>query len=326
MNMRRKTKKMNAYGALGFLSLLLVMGSCKEFLEEDISERQISLTSPGKEAVLSTYTVTFRWEEMEDALSYRLQIATPGFDSLDYIVEDTLVSDLKYTLSLQPGRYQWRVRGVNGSSQSGYTTQSFLIYESDLSKQTVVQESPADQFITTTNRLSLGWQSLFGVQAYRVQVDTNRFSDEETLVYNELIGGTSIVFQIPKEQGYQWRVRAESDTSQSGWSATRSFTFDRTPPAVPVMREPANNSAVSSPVTLRWDAVPDAESYQVYVYKSDSVTLYNSSYPLTIKESSHAFKSGTPGERVVWRVKAVDQAGNASAFSGYRSFNLNVVP
>jgi len=306
-----------------FASVLFTLSSCEEFLEEDISDREVTLLSPGDQAEIPTYTLTFLWEPMEDALEYRLQVVTPDFTSVSLYQADTVVNTNKFTLSLAPGEYQWRVRGLNGSSESKYSTQSFVIYESDLSKQVVVQAAPADQLLTASTTLTFRWQNLYGVGTYRLQVTTNDFQEEDQLLYNELVNNTSTNFTIPEEDQYQWRVRAETDTSQSLWSAVRTFTYDKTPPAAPVLTTPANNASVARPVTLRWEAVSDAEKYQLYVYKSDSVTLYNQSYPLNLSGTSHSFTEGTLGERLIWRLKASDKAGNVSAFSGYRSFVIS---
>lgn len=306
-----------------FIGLLFTAFACKEFLEEDIKDRQVTLLSPGNQAQIPTYTVTFLWEQLDDALEYRLQVASPDFDSVSLYHADTVVTAPKFTLSLEPGIYQWRVQARNGSSETMYTTRAFVIYESDLSKQVVVQTDPADQLLTANTALRFGWQTLFGATGYRLQIDTNNFTDPENLLYDGVLESTGHNFTIPKEQVYQWRVRAESDTSQSMWSTVRQFTYDRTPPAVPTMTAPGNNASVSSPVTLRWEAVSDAVKYQLYVYKSDSTTLYSSTYPLSLEGTSHNFTSSSIGERVIWRLRATDKAGNTSGYSSYRSFMIN---
>lgn len=306
-----------------FIGLLFIAFGCKEFLEEDIKDRQVTLLSPGNQAQIPTYTINFLWEQLDDALEYRLQVVSPDFDSVSLYHVDTVVTTPKFSLSLEPGIYQWRVKALNGSSETVYTTGSFVIYESDLSKQVVVQTEPADQLLTANTALRFGWQTLFGATGYRLQIDTNNFADTENLLYDRVLESTRHNFTIPREQVYQWRVRAESDTSQSLWSTVRQFTYDRTPPAVPTMVAPGNNASVPSPVTLRWQAVSDATKYQLYVYKSDSTTLYNTNYPLTLEGTSHSFTSSNIGERVIWRLRATDKAGNTSGYSGYRSFVVN---
>jgi len=304
-------------------SFLLTLSSCEEFLEEDISDREVTLLSPGNAAEIPTYTITFMWEQMEDALAYRLQVANPDFERVNLFQADTLVETNQFTLSLAPGTYAWRVKGVNGSSEGKYATRSFVIYESDLSKQVVVQIGPADGQLSNASSFPLSWQPLYGATRYRLQLDTNHFASTNELVYDDVLAGTQYPYTALKEKAYQWRVRAETDTSTSLWSAERSFIYDKTPPKVPVLKEPANKASVPRPVTLRWEAIADAAAYEVYVYKSDSVTLYSDSYPLTVRGTSHAFSGGSLGERIVWRVKATDRAGNSSAFSGYYSFTIN---
>lgn len=300
--------------------MMLALIGCKEFLEENIEDSELILLSPGHGAEISNYSITFLWEQMDDALEYRLQVVSPDFDEVALFHEDTLVNTNRFTLSLSPGAYQWRVKGVNGSSESGYTTRSFVIYESDLTKQQVVQTVPGNNHLTSNNSLLLAWQSLFSANGYRLQIDSNNFSDEENLLYDNFLEATEHTFRITAENTYQWRVRAEADTMQSQWSTIRAFTYDNTPPAVPQLLAPGNNASVNKPVTLRWEAIADAHQYELYVYKSDSTTLFNESYPLTLESTAHNFNNGNMGERVLWRLRASDQAGNTSGFSAFRSF------
>jgi len=299
----------------------LIIVSCKEFLEESIADRQMILLSPGREAQIANYSVDFIWEHMEDALAYRLQVVGPDFRDVNLYYADTVVEDNHFTLSLAPGEYEWRVKGLNGSSESAYTTRSFIVYESDLSKQIVLLNSPGDKHITAKPEINFNWQILYGSTAYRLQIDTNNFTGDSAM-YDQLIETSNMSYTLPKEREYQWRVRAESDTSQSQWSATRSLIYDATSPAAPQPKAPANNASVSSPVTIQWDPVADAESYQLYVYKSDSTTLYSDVYPLSLTETSHSFSAGAVGETLLWRIRAKDQAGNTSDYSPYRSFMI----
>ena len=54
--------------------------TCDDIIEvEDISDRTVTLVAPTDDAILSSGTIHFDWEPIEDAESYRIQIATPDF-------------------------------------------------------------------------------------------------------------------------------------------------------------------------------------------------------------------------------------------------------
>lgn len=299
--------------------VLLGLGSCSEFIEASIADERVELLSPGAGAETTNYAMQFLWEPQERALYYRLQVASPTFDRPVLFYADTTLEKTAFSLSLEPGEYQWRVKAMNGSSETIYTTRSFTIHEGALSHQTVLQLSPADNFVTAQGRVVLSWQGIFAATSYRLQVDTNGFTDEKKLVLEREAEGAAFTVSLAEEARYQWRVRAENDTAQSRWSTVRSFAYDRTPPPAPVLTTPTNQAQENHPVTLRWEGATDAEAYLVYVYKSDS-TLYSNRFPVRQEATAYLFNEGTRGEQILWRVRAVDRAGNESAYSSWRNF------
>jgi len=302
------------------LICLAFLGSgCSEFLEESIEDAQVELLSPGADAQTNTYVVNFLWDPLDHALQYRLQLASPSFDSVALFHADTIVDKTQFSISLQPGQYEWRVKGLNGSSETLYSLRAFTIHEAALSTQTVLQTAPADDFVTSQARIEMAWQEIFSAKNYRLQVDTSGFADDEDPVFERVVDGESFTLDLPREAAYQWRVRAENDTAQSRWSTVRRFVYDRTPPAAPQQAAPANEAQVNRPVTLSWNAAEGATGYRVYVYKSDS-TLFSDQFPVRQAATSYTFNAGARGERILWRVRAMDRAGNESAFSSWRSF------
>lgn len=295
------------------------VAACSDFFEESIADGELELLSPGREAETNVYLINFMWEPLDHALQYRLQLASPSFDSVALFHADTTLDKTLFSISLQPGEYQWRVKALNGSSSTVYTTRSFIIHEAALSTQTVLQVAPPNNFITDQDEVEVSWQGIFSAKNYRLQVDTAGFADEADLLFERVVDGEAFTFEIPDEQRYQWRVRAENDTAQSRWSTVRNFLYDETPPSAPALTAPANGTQVNRPVTLRWSGSEDVAAYQLYVYKSDS-TLFNDQFPLRLENPSHVFDAGARGERILWRVRAMDRAGNESGYSTWRSF------
>lgn len=107
---------------LYMLAVLAFLSGCRDFIEPSIENRKVILLAPGNNTADSLYNQNFWWEPVNDALGYRLQVVTPSFDSINRMIIDTLVQDNKFMLTLEPGRFSWRVRAENGSSNSFYST------------------------------------------------------------------------------------------------------------------------------------------------------------------------------------------------------------
>jgi hypothetical protein len=306
-----------------FLAVMAALPSCKEFIEPSIAKREVQLEAPADHYQSQKYNINFWWDEVEDALGYRLQIVTPGFDTIGSLVLDTLVKGDKFAFTLDPGQYQWRVRAENGSSQTAFSSPRNLTVEaSSLTGQTVILSSPGNNAVSNQKAIIFKWNDLFGATKFQVEIDTNNFADENALVYNQVIPGRQLSFSFPKDQTYGWRVRAENDSEQSKWSAVSFITYDSTPPGTVSLTAPANATIANLPVALKWNAVSGASNYKVYVYKGDSTSLYNTTFPALTNTTSYSFNTGSTGEKIYWKVTAIDAVGNEGKSSEIRNFTV----
>ena len=301
------------------IALTLLLASCGEFLEENINSDKVTLVAPGDSLQTATYAQNFIWQDVAGAREYHLQIAQPSFDSLQTIVLDTVLKDTKYTYSLSPGKYQWRVMAENAGYGTAYSVRTFEVFSSTLDQQQVILNSPGNGLLSNQSQLSFSWSALFGAKTYTLQVDSNNFSDTTKMVLNQSLPGTTYTLGIAIDQDYQWRVRAQNDTARSAWSMVRRFTIDTKAPAQVVLSAPSKNAMVTLPVNLTWQTLSDASQYELYVYASDSTNVVND-FPKTLNTGTFNFNTGNAGDRFVWRVRAKDMAGNTGIFSEYRSF------
>ncbi|CAN5289242.1 hypothetical protein BH09BAC6_BH09BAC6_28330 [soil metagenome] len=305
------------------LSIPILFTSCKDIIEPSISKRGVTLQAPVNAYQSNSYKTNFWWDPVEDALTYRLQIVTPKFDSVAALIMDTIVKKNVFAVNLSPGKYQWRVMALNGSSQTVYSSiRSFIIQQSSIKQQSVQLLSPANNKLTNQASISFQWGDLYGATKYRLEIDTNNFINETAVIYNQATPGQQINFTFPKDQIYQWRVRAENDTAQAKWSPINIVTYDHTPPALVSITGPDNDKTVTLPVALQWGTVATASQYKLYMYKSDSTTPYSARFPLLLNTNSYNFNLGSSGDRVYWKISAFDAAGNEGQATVLRSFVL----
>lgn len=303
------------------LSICLLFFGCKEFLEPSINKETVKLMAPSDGIETSQYNQTFWWTEVEDALKYRLQVVSPNFDKTVFLALDTVIEKNKFSITLDPGIYSWRVRAENGSSNTDYATASFVVFNSILSKQTPQLAMPVNKTLTNTASLVFSWLKLYGANAYQLQIDTNNFSDEKAVVLNKTLPGLEHKFTFSKDNVYQWRVKALSDTAQSKWSEVREVIFDTTSPNPVKLNSPTNGGTVSKTVVLKWSGTPTAVKYKVSVFKSDKTSYYAADYPKVQSGLSFTFEA-LSGEQLYWSISAVDEIGNVSKESEKWAFTV----
>ncbi len=132
-----------------------------------------------------------------------------------------------------------------------------------------------------------------------------------------------------------------SDNYQGG---SRSGTFtsnctataiDHTAPAVPMAVSPANGTTLTTAQLTKvdWTTVTDSSSPVTYFYEvsNSPSTNANGSFVTTAYQSgalsdSEIATPNTPAGTYYWHVRAVDSAGNSSAWSTTSSFIINNTP
>ncbi|MDR3694118.1 hypothetical protein [Mucilaginibacter sp.] len=311
------------YLLFGILALTNVLSSCNDIIEPSLSKQQVQLEAPVDQYQSTSYTINFWWDAVDHALSYHLQVVSPTFAAPGALVLDTVVHNYRFSCTLNPGSYQWRVMAENGSSQTAWSSpKSFTVAASSIKQQAVQLISPSNNIVTNQSSYTFQWGSLYGATAYQFEIDTNNFANGNVVISNQTIPGQQISFTFPKDQIYQWRVRAQNDTAQALWSPVYMVIYDHTPPGQVTLVAPVSGTTLSLPVALSWNSVATAVKYKLYVYQSNGTTIYNSSFPMVLTGTSYSFTLGSSGNTIYWMVTAVDAAGNESQASAKNSFIL----
>lgn len=292
--------------------------SCSEIvMEKDISDKTVELVAPVNNAQFVSTGVTFTWNGVENATQYQIQIAKPNFTNPLQIVLDTTITATSFTQQLAIGQYEWRVRALNSSYNTPFTTRTITIASNDdFQSNTVVLIAPTNNLITNTAAQTLSWQSVIGATSYQIQV----FDSTNTIVLDQNTSSTTYNYTFA-EGSYQWKVRASNGTDNTLYSA-RSILVDVTAPNTPTLVTPTNTSSTTATdISFSWNRTPIAGSTEkdhIYIYSDSGLTnlVYESD---AISPYSKTLTSGT----YYWRVKSSDSAGNIAAASNTFSFTIN---
>ena len=178
----------------------------------------------------------------------------PGATGYDIEVDGVLVSNgpntnYKHT-SLTPGTsHTYRVRSVNSGDKSDWS--------SPISVMTLVDSTSVPVNINATalqNQITITWDPVDGATGYDIEVDGVRIDNNNrtTYTHKNLQAGTD----------HMYRVRAKKGSVVSDWSAMVVATT-----LTGSFGTPANIKAdvQDTNVTLSWDAVTDAQGYDVEV-------------------------------------------------------------
>jgi len=199
--------------------------ACKnDLFEVDLNQEQVTLLAPANNLTATNGDITFWWEEVEGAIKYNLQIASPDFNNIQQLELDITTSSNKHDYSLTPGIYEWRIKAENGSSETVYSTRTLIIDSSATGDKippaapTLI--SPNDLDTSTSTAVLLVWNrdvSAIADSLYVFVTDTN------TLVsgYPIYITDQNHSFNGDTITTYYWKLRSRDDAGN--WSIFSSW-------------------------------------------------------------------------------------------------------
>jgi hypothetical protein len=311
------------------LSGIILINACtKDIIATDITKKTINVIAPIDKDSSIIYSTLFWWDAVSGADKYNFQIVKPSFNNIQQLIVDTNIKasqndvTVKYYFTLKPGTYQWRVNATNNSGSTAYVTRTITIdTTSDISSQTIVLNSPANNSYVNTFSPTFKWGSIFTATKYELYVTKG-----STDLFHDTVNSNSKTPLFTSEGVYTWQVKAWNNTSSTDYSTSWAITVDVTPPSSPTLSLPANTTTATVATTslsLTWqpstDALSPSVSYSVYIYSgitkpSDTTNISgtNAFLKATPTTTSYSFISATPSQTYWWNVASIDKAGNYS--------------
>jgi hypothetical protein len=267
-----------------------------------------------------------QWQITTVAGDYSSPVSDSGTDFSNLTSLTVPSGILTYSTS-----YYWHVRYKdNRSDWSDYSIETFFTTLDTVPPPIPNTVSPASWKKINSNA-TLDWSDVSDPSGvtYQIRLYNNSWSllQEKRGLISSAYGVSSLGSLA--EGTYYWRVRAvDGAGNASAWTTSWAFKLDNTLPSVPVHLSPTSWKQVNNSATLDWSDVsdPSGVTYQV--------RLYNSSWSL-VKEkaglTSSAYAVSSFGSLAdgtyYWRVRAVDGAGNVSAWTTSWAFKLdNTLP
>jgi hypothetical protein len=310
--------------SLLILVVVLIISSCEDLVEKDITDSELILVAPGDNLRTPYSTQTFWWEEFEGARAYTLQVVSPSFESIELIFADTTITKNKFTLNLLPGKFEWRVKAQNGYYSGKYSTRTLQIDSTlDMKGQKVSLISPAEDSYLNSRSILLTWQKLYNADTYNIEVHKINWTGDLAF-YFMAIKYDSITINSLFEGDYVWGIKALNRNSSTDFT-TRKITIDRTVPGLPTLIEPKDKAnLLNLPANLTWNRIPDtgAPVKDSVLISTDSLFNPNKIIVSKLLADSKLDNAVQDTGTYYWKVKSVDAAGNQSQFSVKRRFKV----
>lgn len=311
---------------LAIAGILLSWSCGKDFIAKDIKNDVVRVLAPANNLITTSNQITFWWEEVNGADKYNIQIVKPDFATINTIIADTNVAGTKFTKTLTPGKYQWRIRAFNAGSNTPYTLFDLTIdTTSNLTNQLVSPVAPLANAITGNRKVVFKWNPLNAALQYQVVLT----DAANGVLKDTTTTATSYTYTFPQATAtYKWKVRALNNSSLTQYNTPLTFSIDVTPPSAPTLSVPLTGYSVSATYTLSWSRTGGADvRYDSVFIATDTLFTNVISRTKTYATSIPINALNNPPQvtNVVywWRVCSVDSVGNRSPYTApHRKFIL----
>ena len=286
----------------------------------------VSGLSPTDGSRTTDTTPEFRWTAVDGAVKYQIQIADSEADLAGSPpVDDKNVNGTSYTPTMALTNQQlhyWRVRAVDGEEQAGAWSGSSLRVDWGA----VSGLSPTDGSHTTDTTPEFRWTAVDGAVKYQIQIAGSAADLEGSPpVDDKNVNGTTYTptMALTNQQLHYWRVRAVDGEEQAGAWSRSSLRVEWG--AVSGLSPTDGSHTTDITPEFRWTAVDGAVKYQIQI--ADSEADLAGSPPVDAEVSGST--SYTPMAALTnlqthyWRIRAVDGAEQAGAWSGTQTLTVN---
>ncbi|QYK50176.1 MAG: hypothetical protein KF701_07205 [Anaerolineales bacterium] len=269
-----------------------------------------------------------KWSKPAGAVRYQIEFSPSiAFDTAVQQYGGIKANVYKPPASYTPplGTLYWQVRAVDaaGNWSAWSTPRSITILPK---KVTVAPKltNPANNAVLNLMDITFNWSAVANGDTYQIQVNTSSQFKPPHAVNTTLGSGVLTLTESGLGEGtYFWRVRGRNVNGEAGpWSTVRQFTVDRTAPLPPKLSSPANGSTSRGLPQVQWKPSVGAVRYQIQYSPSiafdTAVQQYGGITVTTYKPNNYTPPAGV----LYWKVRAMDAAGNWSAWSNIRSINI----
>ena len=310
--------------------IIISFSSCKEFFEDDLANKNITVIAPSDNAVSINLNITFDWEDLEGASNYRIVLGSPNLNNPSSLYIDSTLTISMLQLSLNPGSYEWKLRGENNSSHTNYSAVMKLRIDSsyDLNAQSIILYAPQNNYYTNNNNFNYTWQSLYSANSYQLVVKTGIDWNTGSIILDTNGITTNSINSLTLSEGnYIWSVKGINTLpSQTNFATPWIVNIDLTPPNSSNLNLPnatTSNLKSDSLYLFDWSRAANIGSIQSPLF--DSIYIYTDTIqsPLyrygSLQEDTILTLPSSSGN-YYWNIITFDKAGNQSMAPFFKKF------
>jgi len=317
---------------------LLTLQSCKDIFAPNLSNNTPVLLVVQENDTVLTNPVQFKWEKMEGATKYHLQIVTPSFSNPSNYVFDSIVTGTEIYITLDSAQYEMKLTAMNAGNKPSKTLGPIKFW---VDGPATVEPSTAlvpllipsnNSYVNKTFDGTFTWGAVPGGTNYQFKLVKGTSFVDGTEIHSTALSNTFEATvpdtKLPLDPAFQyfWGVKAYIGSTELLYS-TGTFYVDTIKPNEPLLSSPLDLATDSvGLVTFSWDFNATGEQYSSPVHSLIQVGTDSTFTASSITHTSNAVQFTHTftmiADTYFWRVVNIDEAGNISIVSDTRKLTI----
>lgn len=309
----------------------LMLASCNDIIEKNISNQTPVVILPQVNDTVNINPVHIKWEKMDGATKYHIQIVSPSFASIDQYTLDSVVFGTNFYFALDSNSYEMKLTAMNAGYESLPTSIIPFVVgvaPSSTSESIVLVEPLNNSYFDSTFNGYFNWNSLPDVSSYTFELHEGSSFAGNLIVIQDQLETTDIQISNPdelEEGEYNWGIKAYLSSGDETVYSKRSFFIDKTDPGQATLSLPLNGAYITDDIVVfSWVLPADAGTAQSPILSTIEVAT-NSTFATIVSSSTVSTTSTSivlASGFYYWRIKTTDEAGNIGQTSSTNNFTV----
>lgn len=200
---------------------------------EDLTSQQVILSSPVASFITNSTSFTLAWNSLSAADYYNLQLINNTLGGTIVFQQNNILTTsftLNSSILNQDGNYSWKIKGVNGTSETVYSSRDFSL-DTVIPNQPV-NGLPANNSIQTINQnINFSWSIaadsgvIQSAISYRIEISND--INFATILQASNISTNSFQQLFNSSGDYYWRIKStDAAGNSSSYSTAFKFTIN----------------------------------------------------------------------------------------------------
>ncbi len=267
-------------------------------------------------------TDTLRWQDVEAADTYEVQVALDD-DFTDPLYQETPTRPLFVLSGLDEStQHFWRVRASNVNG-SGEWSDTLSFSTGSLPKSPGLVSPVAGNPVDTVSP-TFTWKKVSDALEYDFIVSKSFDFSRDPIERGSISDTTFRLPNLTNNQKYYWKVRSVNNIGIGNYSDVDSFVVNALPPVPNLISPDDQETDMPLRVTLDWQRSSSSDDYTLQVFMDEDF-LADTVLDTTVSASEFETIALTANTTYFWRVRGNNNHGS-NEWSQIRSFTTAPLP